>query len=75
MLERPILKRDSKEERQELTIQVSPKVHWPTLDHKCSDYRSVQEFYDSFEATIGSANDGDGMTDVEKLEAAPFENV
>ncbi|CAK8994559.1 Pro-Pol polyprotein, partial [Durusdinium trenchii] len=25
------------------------------------------EFYDSFEATIGLANDGDGMTDMEKL--------
>ena len=49
------------------TIQVSPKVHWPTLDDECSDYRSVQEFYDSFEATIGLANDGDGMTDMEKL--------
>ena len=49
------------------TIQVSPKVQWPTLDDECSDYRSVQEFYDSFEATIGLANDGEGMTDMEKL--------
>ena len=37
------------------TIQVSPKVSWPMLDDECSDYRSVQEFYDTFEATIGLA--------------------
>ena len=49
------------------TIQVSPKVSWPMLDDDCSDYRSVQEFYDTFEATIGLANDGEGMTDMEKL--------
>ena len=39
------------------TIQVSPKVSWPMLDDECSDYRLVQEFYDTFEATIGLAND------------------
>ena len=49
------------------TIQVTPKISWPMLDDECSDYRSVQEFYDTFEATIGLANDGDGMTDIEKL--------
>ena len=49
------------------TIQVSPKVSWPMLDDECSDYRSVQEFYDTFEATIGLANDGEGMTEMEKL--------
>ena len=26
-----------------------------------------KKFYDTFEATIGLANDGDGMTDIEKL--------
>ena len=49
------------------TIQVTPKISWPMLDDECSDYRSVQEFYDTFEATIGLANDGDGMTDIERL--------
>ncbi|CAK9020527.1 Uncharacterized protein SCF082_LOCUS14946 [Durusdinium trenchii] len=29
--------------------------------------QSVQEFYEAFEATIGLANDGEGMTDMEKL--------
>ena len=48
-------------------IQVTPKISWPMLDDECSDHRSVQEFYDTFEATIGLANDGDGMTDMEKL--------
>ncbi|CAE7222588.1 pol [Symbiodinium necroappetens] len=40
------------------TIQVTPKVQWPVLDDDCSDFRSVQEFYDQFEATIALANDG-----------------
>ena len=52
------------------------------LDDECSDYRSVQEFYyDTFEATIGLANDGDGITDRKAdyieglLEAASAEDV
>ena len=31
-------------------IQVTPKVQWPVLDDDCTDFRSVQEFYDQFEA-------------------------
>ncbi|CAE7332320.1 unnamed protein product [Symbiodinium microadriaticum] len=49
------------------TIQVTPKVQWPVLDDECSDLRSVQEFYDQFEATIALANDGEGMSDMETL--------
>ena len=49
------------------TIQVTPKVQWPVLDDDCSDFRSVQEFYEQFEATIALANDGEGMTDMEAL--------
>ena len=49
------------------TIQVTPKVQWPVLDDDCSDFRSAQEFYDQFEATIALANDGEGMSDMEAL--------
>ena len=49
------------------TIQVTPKVQWPVLDDDCSDFRSVQEFYDQFEATIALANAGEGMSDMEAL--------
>ena len=44
-----------------------PKVQWPVLDDECSDFRSVQEFYDQLEATIALANDGEGMSDMETL--------
>ena len=49
------------------TIQVTAKVQWPVLDDDCTDFRSVQEFYDQFEATIALANDGEGMSDMETL--------
>ena len=53
------------------TIQVAPQVQWPVLDDDCSDFRSVQEFYEQFEATIDLANDGEGMTDMEPLGPSP----
>ena len=46
---------------------MTPKVQWPVLDDECSDFRSVQEFYDQFEATIALASDGEGMSDMETL--------
>jgi len=58
---------NSGNKRQRSTIQVSPKVAWPTLNDNCSDHRSVQEFYETFESTVQLANDGEGMNELEML--------
>ncbi len=55
------------EKRKRSTIQVSPKVLWPTLNDSCTDHRSVEEFYQTFESTVQLANDGEGMSDLEML--------
>jgi hypothetical protein len=53
--------------RKRATIQVSPKVVWPILNDSCTDHKSVQDFYDSFESTVQLANDGEGMNALELL--------
>ena len=62
-----ILDKASAPSKKRSTIQVSPKVAWPILNDSCSDHRSVQEFYDSFESTVQLANDGEGMNELEML--------
>jgi hypothetical protein len=62
-----ILDKASAPPKKRATIQVSPKVAWPILNDSCSDPRSVQEFYDSFESTVQLANDGEGMNELELL--------
>ena len=50
------------------TINVAPRVNWPTLnDETTSNGREVELFFRKIEEITDIMNDGDGMPDREKL--------
>ena len=49
------------------TIRVNPTITWPKLMDEGPEARDVEDFFDRFDETCGLANDGAGMSDMERL--------
>ena len=59
--------KESKKKAVSSTIRVNPTIQWPKLTDEGPDSREVEDFFDKFEDTCGLANDGAGMSDMERL--------
>ena len=57
-------RKDQREPKKNATIRINPTVKWPTL---ADDDQDVEEFFEQFDELCGLANDGEGMSDKERL--------
>ena len=62
-----LVEKQGKDKKLASTIRVNPTISWPKLGDDGPDCREVAEFFESFEETVGLANDGAGMSDKERL--------
>ena len=59
-----LVERPERSTRKNATIRINPQVKWPML---ADDDHDVEEFFEQFDELCGLANDGDGMSDKERL--------